>query len=97
VCVPVEMPPVEVPLADPKLSGMGIKGCYKRLPCPAAPGPSDSSCLDAGAQPHVPRDPEVSSPSQWTWLLFFHLQAEPVARLSGYPRDMHTDTAGYSE
>lgn len=93
--VSVEMPSVEVPMADPKLSGTGVKGCCKWPPSPAAPGPSNSSCPHAGAQPHVPRDPGVSITGQWTWLLLFHLQAEPGARLSVYPRDTYTDMAGY--
>lgn len=58
--VSVKMPPMEVALASATLSGMGVKGCCKWPPSPAAPGPSDSSCSDAGAQPHVPRDRGVS-------------------------------------
>lgn len=41
--------------------------------------------------PMCPETEGSLSLGQWTWLLLFYLQAEPVVRLNAYGRDTHTD------
>lgn len=43
--------------------------------------------------PMCPETEGSLSLGQWTWLLLFYLQAEPVVRLNAYGRDTHSDVS----